>query len=191
MENQDDNKNKGSFWSNLPEIIKSIATILTAIGGLAGLILALNQIGAFDQFRPAPTPTSTPVPKFGWAVSFEYEFEQGFWKPGNNSYETIVDCPDIAAFGDSDNRIEFSVDEKAPLFPDAVVEFHYFGIPSPNKGESRLTSINPNQKTKIDFGYVNISLEQAQQAINECQAKAIINDQGTIQLSPIGPLPAN
>ena len=189
MDNQDDKKNKGSFWTNLPEVIKAIATIITAIGALAGLILALDQIGALDKFKPTPTPTPTPVPRFGWAVDFELEFDEGYWKLGQNSYEIIADCPDIAAFGDRDNRFEFSVDETAQLFPDDVVEFRFFGIPSPNKGEPQLSSINPKQKTKIALDYVNLSMEQAQQAVNECQVQAIINDQWTVQLSPIGPTP--
>ncbi len=55
MENHDDKKNKGSFWSNLPEIIKAIAAIITAIGGLAGLVLALNEVGALDRLKPTPS----------------------------------------------------------------------------------------------------------------------------------------
>lgn len=187
MENHD-NENKGSFWSNLSETIKAIAAVITALGGLAGLILALNQIGAFDQFKPAPPPTSTPVPKFGWEIDFEYGFKAGFWEPGSHSYEIIANCPAIEAFGDVDIRTGFSVDQNAQLFPNDVVELHYFGIPSPNKGEPRLSSVNPNQKTKILLGYSNLSLEQAQQGINECQVKAIIDDQWTAQLSPIGPM---
>jgi hypothetical protein len=86
-------------------------------------------------------------------------------------------------------RIEFSVDENAPLFPDDVVELRFFGIPPPNKGESNLSSIHPNQKTKINLGYSNISFEQATQALNECQVKAIVNDTWTLQMSPMGPTP--
>jgi hypothetical protein len=190
MENRDDKIKKGSFWSNLPELIKAFATIITAIGGLAGLLLALNQIGALDQFKPTPTPTPTPVSKFGWAVNFEYEFHSGYWKSETNSYEIIIDCPDFDMFGDIDKRIEFVVDEKSTLFPDAVVELRYFGILFPDKENSRLPSINPEQKTKIIFGYINISQEQAQQAGKECEATAIINDLWTLQLSPVGPIPA-
>lgn len=187
MQGEDD-KNRTSFGSNLPEVIKAIAAIITAIGGLAGLILALNQIGALDRFKPAPTPTQTPVPKFGWVINFEQAVDESTWKPGKNSYEIIADCPDIGALGDIDKRIEFFVDENAQLFPNNVVELHYFGIPSPNGGP-RLSSINPKQKTKIILSYTNLSLEQAGQAANECQVKAIINDTWTVQLSPSSPTP--
>jgi hypothetical protein len=182
-------KNKTSFWSNLPEAIKAIATIITAIGGLAGLILALNEIGALDQFKPTPTPTQTPISTYGWSVYFEQEIDEYFWKPGINSYQIIADCPDTEFFGDIDKRIEFSVNENAQLFPNNVIEFRFNGIPSPNKGEPKLSSINPKQNTKIVLGYVNLSLEQATQATKECQVQAIINDKGMFQLSPIGPTP--
>jgi hypothetical protein len=185
--NDDKEKKEGSFWKNLPEVIKAIAAVITAIGGLAGLLLALNQLGALEQFKPTPTPTVSPVPQFGWALYFEYEFDDGFWKSGNNSYELIADCPDSDAFGDIDKRTEFTVDDNAQLFSDNVVEFRFFGISSPNQKASRLSSIHPSQKTKIIFGYTNISLEQAQQAVTECQVKAIINDQWTVQLSPVEP----
>jgi hypothetical protein len=136
-------------------------------------------------------PASTPIPKFGWAVYFEIALKEGFWKPGTNSYEILADCPDVEYFEDVDQRSEFSVDQNAQLFPNKVVEFHFFGIPSPNSGEPRLSSINPNQRTKIILGYTNIGSEQATQAINECQVKAIINDKGVAQMSPIGPIPEN
>jgi len=180
-------KNKSSLWSNLPEAIKAIAAIITAIGGLAGLILALNEIGALDQFKPTPIPTQTPIPEYGWAVYYEFEMDEYFWKPGVKSYQIIADCPGTDF--DIDKRIEFSVDENAQLFPNNVVEFHFNGILSPNKGEPKLSSINPKQKTKIVLGYANISLEQATQTVNECQAQAVINDKSTAQLSPIGPTP--
>ena len=134
-------------------------------------------------------PTNTSIPKFGWSVYFEIVLKEGYWKPGTNSYELLAYCPDVESLGDIDKRIEFSVDQNTPLFPNKVVEFHLFCIPSPNHGEPNLTSINPNQKTKIVLGYTNISLEQATQAINECQVKAIINDKWTAQMSPIGPTP--
>ena len=35
----------------------------------------------------------------------------------------------------------------------------------------------------------NISFEQATQALNECQVKAIVNDTWTLQMSPMGPTP--
>ncbi|RPJ26876.1 MAG: hypothetical protein EHM33_09970 [Chloroflexi bacterium] len=135
--------------------------------------------------------TDTPIPKFAWTVYFEIEFKEGYWKPGNNSYQIVADCPDIEFLGDIDNRIEFSVDENAQLFPDTVVEFHFFGIPSPDNTEPSLSSINPNQRTKIILGYTNIRLEQATQAVNECQVRTIVNDKWTLQMSPIGPAPEN
>ena len=119
-----------------------------------------------ETMTEAQIPTS--IPKFGWAVYFEIALKAGYWKLGTNSYEIVADCPDIEALGDIDKRIEFSVDENTQLFPNDVVEFHFFGIPSPNDGEPNLSSINPNQKTKIVLGYTNISLEQATQAVNEC-----------------------
>ena len=191
MQSDDDkkDKNKPSFWSTLPEAIKAIAAIITAIGGLAGLILALNEIGALDQFKPTSTPTQTPIPAFGWAVYYEIEMDEYYWKPGLKSYQIIADCPNTEFFGDIDKRIEFSVDENARLFPNNVVEFHFSGISSPNKGEPKLSSINPKQKTKIVLGFVNLSLEQATQATNECKVQAIINDNGVFQLSPVGPMP--
>jgi len=147
-------------------------------------------IAASLTTAPPINPTDTLIPKFGWTVYFEIEFNEGYWKPGNNSYQIVADCPDIEFLGDIDTRIQFSVDENAQLFPNNVVEFHFFGIPSPNSGEPGLSSINQNQKTKIILGYTNISLEQATQAVNECQVKAIINDKWTLQMSPIGPTPA-
>jgi hypothetical protein len=147
------------------------------------------QIIPSSTTSPPISPTNTPIPKFGWAVYFEIGFNEGYWKPGTNSYKIIADCPDIEGLGDVDTRIEFAVDENAQLFLNKVVEFHFFGIPSPNSGEPGLSSINPNQKTKIILGYTNISLEQATQAVNECQVKAIINDRWTAQMSPIGPTP--
>ncbi len=189
MSNIDDHK-KGSIWSNLPETLKALAAIITAIGSLAGLLIALNQIGALDKFKPAPAPTPTQVAKYGWAVYFEYEFGANFWKPGMNSYQIVIDCPDTAYFGDINGQVDFSVDANAQLFPDNVVELRSFGILSPNAGEPNLSSIHPGQKTKILAGYMNISQEQANQAINECQTQAIINNDITaIQLSPVGPVP--
>lgn len=135
------------------------------------------------------SPTNTLIPKFGWAVYFEIGFNEGYWKPGTNSYRMIADCPNIEFLGDIDRRIEFSVDQNAQLFPGKVVEFHFFGIPSPNTGEPGLSSINPNQKTKIVLGYTNISLEQATQAVNECQVNVIVNDKWMLQMSPFGPTP--
>jgi hypothetical protein len=180
---------------------------ISPVSRISSILIGIVMIGAatwlsFPSFLPSPDltpksikdptselPTSTPVPKFGWVVYFEIAFKEGYWKPGTNSYEISADCPDVEYLGDIDKRIEFSVDQNAQLFPDKVVEFHFFGIPSPNKGEPNVSSINPNQKTKIVLGYTNISLEQAAQAINECQVKTIINDKWTAQMSPIGPTP--
>lgn len=178
--------------------ISPASRILSILMGVAMIgvatWLAFPTILPSSDATPAPiteptagVPTSTRIPKFGWAVYFEIAFKEGYWKLGTNSYEIIADCPDIESLGDIDKRIEFSVDENAQLFLNDVVEFHFFGIPSPNSGESNLLSINPNQKTKIILGYTNISLEQAIQAINECQVKAIINDKWMVQMSPIGP----
>jgi hypothetical protein len=187
----------------VPRILSSLVRIV-----LIGIAIWLpNPLQQAEPTTPTPIPatqlqiipvsatsspinsTNTSIPKFGWVVYFEIALKEGFWKPGTNSYEIVADCPDVEYLGDIDKRIEFSVDQNAQLFPNKVVEFHFFGIPSPNPGEPNLSSINPNQKTKIILGYTNIRLEQATQAINECKVNAIINDKGTAQMSPISPTP--
>lgn len=60
--NNQQDKN-GSFWSNLPAIIKAIAILLPTIGGL---LVVLNQIGIInftrEQIETPETPiTTTPV----------------------------------------------------------------------------------------------------------------------------------
>ena len=180
---------------------------ISPVSRMFSILIGLIMIGAatelsFPSFTrspdatPEPTkeptaapPTSTPIPKFGWMISFEIGLKEGYWKPGMNSYEILADCPDVESLGDIDKRIEFSVDENSQLFPEDVVELRFFGIPSPNGREPNLSAIHPNQKTKIILGYTNISLDQATQAVNECQVKAIVNDIWTLQLSPIGPTP--
>jgi hypothetical protein len=133
--------------------------------------------------------TTTPIPKFGWVVYFEIGLKEGFWKPRMNSYQILSNCPDVELLGDIENRIEFSVDENAQLFPNNVIELHFWGISLPYGQEPQISSINPEQKTKIILGYTNVSFEQATQALNECQVKAIVNDKWTLQMSPIGPTP--
>ena len=143
----DEKNKKGSFWSNLPEIIKAFAAIITALGSLGGLLLALNQLGVIGSVEAEPT--ASVVPKFGWEIYFEHELGEGYWKSGNNSYQFIVDCPDTDAFGDIDNLVEFSVNQSANLYPNDILELRFFGIPSPNEGEGRLETINPDQNTKF------------------------------------------
>ena len=190
MADSGEKKKEGSFWSSLPEAIKAIAAVITAIGGLAGLILALNQIGALNALKPQATPTPTAVPKYGWEIDFEEDIPKSIWKLGQNSYQIIATCAHtIEGVEDVNSRIGFTVDPNARLFPNDVVELRFFGIPSPNRGEPRLTSINPDQRTRIVLGYNNISVEQAAQVANECQVKAVINDSSTLQISPMGPRP--
>lgn len=58
MSNGNNQQDKtGSFWSNLPAIIKAIAILLPTIGGL---LLVLCQIGIINC-TPTDTPTSTPT----------------------------------------------------------------------------------------------------------------------------------
>ncbi len=190
MTESGEKKKEGSFWSGLPETIKAIAAVITAIGGLAGLILALNQIGALDALKPSPTPTPTAVPKYGWEIDFEEDLPTSIWKIGQNSYQIIATCGQkIEGVDELNTRIEFTVDPAAQLFPSDIVELRFFGIRSPNPGGPRLTSINPDQRTKMVLGYNNISVEQATQAASECQVKAVINDAVTVQMSPVGPTP--
>jgi hypothetical protein len=178
--------------------ISAASRIFSILSGVAMIGIAIWL--SFPNLLPSPnvTPetanetaaelaTSTTVPEFGWMVYFEIGLREGFWKPGTNSYQILADCPDSEVFAYVDQRIEFSVDENAPLFSDEVVELRFFGIPPPNKGASNLSSIHPHQKTKIILGYSNISFEQATQALNECQVKAIVNDIWMLQLSPVGP----
>ena len=76
-------KDKNVFWSNFPEIIKAIATILTAIGGLAGLILALNEVGAFDRYKSKPPFVLDLQPECGTTYTVEagkpIELHYGLW----------------------------------------------------------------------------------------------------------------
>ena len=180
--------------------ISAASRIFSILSGVAMIGIAIWL--SFPNLLPSPnvTPetanetaaelaTSTTVPEFGWMVYFEIGLREGFWKPGTNSYQIHADCPDNEGLVDIDERIEFSVDENALLYPDDVVELRFFCIPSPKKGESILSSIHPNQKTKIILGYSDISFEQATQALNECQVKAVVNDIWMLQLSPVGPTP--
>ena len=187
MDNLNGEKNKGSFWSNLSEVMKAIIGIITAIGSLGGLLLVLSEIGMLDQFKPVQAPTATAVPKFGWAIYFEHELDEGYWKPGDNSYQFTVDCPDTEYFGDVDKLVEFSVDQNAELFPNETVELRFFGIPSPTDGDPKLSAINPEQKTKFTIGYANLSQEQAQLGYAECNAQIVVNGQWKLQLSPSEP----
>jgi hypothetical protein len=181
---------KISAASRMFSILSGMAMIGVAVWlSFPNLLPSPDATPEPDSATTAEIAISTSIPKFGWMVYFEIGLKEGFWKPGTNSYQILADCPNSESFGDVGQRIEFSVDENAPLFPDDVVELRFFGIPSPNKGESNLSSIHPNQKTKIILGYSNISFEQATQALNECQVKAIVNDTWTLQMSPMGPTP--
>ncbi len=122
MQTNSNDKNKVSFWSGLPDTLKAIAAIITAIGGLAGLLLALDQLGALDRFKPVPAPTSTSVPVYGWQIWFEEKVNTTAWRLGDNYYELTVDCPEIGDIKPYNTRVDFAVDPNARLFPDKVLD---------------------------------------------------------------------
>jgi len=135
------------------------------------------------------SPTS--VPEFGWSVIFKYDFDEDYWTIGKHSYRIIANCPDTEYFGDIDTSGTFIVDENAYLMPPiAVIEFTYNYIGVKWDGYTFYPgSFRPIQKSRILFGYGRLSLEQANQAILECQVRTIIDGKTKLKLLPDNPIP--
>lgn len=133
----------------------------------------------------------TPFPEFGWSVLFKYDFEENYWKAGKHSYRIIADCPDTDYFGDFDGIRTFKVDKNAYLWPAlAIIEFSYNYIGVKWDGYSMYQgSFHPQQKSRILFGYQALSLEQVNQAIKECQVRAIVDGEEKLILLPDNPIP--
>lgn len=67
MNNENDQKSKGSFWSTLPGILTGTAAVITALGGLI-TVLAANGILKFPGSTQATlTPTSTASLVGNWS----------------------------------------------------------------------------------------------------------------------------
>ena len=150
----------------------------------ASLVTTSTQIATNTQ----KLPVTTVVPKYGWRIYFQYEFETGFWKSGLNYYRIIANCPDTEYFGDYDGSMTFLVDENDTMFSaNTVIELYYFGMRAVADGYEYMRAVNPRQRTRIVFGYRDLSLEQVTEAINECQIRAIINRNVKVHLLPTEP----
>jgi hypothetical protein len=136
---------------------------------------------------PLPTKTSTPISEFVWYVIFKNDFDENYWVPGKHSYQIIANCPDTEYFGDVDTNMTFIVDKNAHFFGlgDAVIEFYFNSIGIAYDGyEYYPGSFNPQQKSRLFFGYSGLNLEQANQAIIECRVNAIIDGEKNLELLP-------
>jgi len=143
------------------------------------------SLTATETETVVPSPTSSPTPEFDWSIYFEYAFGENYWKVGENFYKMTVDCPDKKYLGDYDGRvIKFTVSETADIWPSEeillIIEGFWLHGPRPQ-------TLNPQQKTRMFFGYGGLSLEQAIEGKLGCHVNATINNEVEVELLPSEP----
>ena len=140
---------------------------------------ACSNQGEPEEPTPIPsvqaaTPLPTAVPPDsaaggGYAVTFRYDFPDGYWHLGNHSYGFLNDCPE-SAYDFSTEWLIFKVTEEVdPVHFPVYLRLNGLSVEPYSPAYMQEFVIHPDQATAAVVHLVGLSEEQAEEAQNECE----------------------
>jgi len=151
---------------------------------LVFVIVACGNQNELEEPTPLPTeiPTVLAVTSLptavqpdsttggGWAITFRFEFPDGYWHLGKHSYGFLFDCPG-STFDFSTEWLIFSVTEEVnPLNFPVYLRLKGLSLEAFTPAYMQRSVIHPDQATAAVVHLVGLSEEQAEEAWDECEA---------------------